>query len=157
MSYTASTYHAKPKDVTRTWHVINAEGLVVGRVAAQIAKILRGKHKAQYTPHIDCGDHVIVINAEKMQFTGKKSDDRIFYWHTGYPGGIKQRSMRQILEGKYPERVLKKAIERMMPKESPLARQQLLHLHVYAGTEHPHSAQTPKALDLVVQNRKNKV
>jgi large subunit ribosomal protein L13 len=125
-------------------------------MSAEIAKILRGKHKAMFTPHIDTGDNVIVINAEKVKLTGNKRDADIFYWHTGYPGGIKQRTKGQILDGKYPERVVQKAVERMMPKESPLARAQMKKLHVYAGTEHKHDAQKPETLDLAAKNSKNK-
>lgn len=150
------TYSAKPKDVVKKWHVIDAEGVVLGRLAAEVAKRLRGKHKAMFTPHIDCGDNIIIINAEKVRLTGMKRDQDIFYWHTGYPGGIKERSKGEILDGKYPERVIQKAVERMLPKESPLARQQLKHLHVYAGTEHPHEAQKPEVLDVAGMNPKNK-
>jgi large subunit ribosomal protein L13 len=150
------TYSAKPSEVTKKWWIIDAEDVVLGRMSAEIAKILRGKHKAMFTPHIDTGDNVIVINAEKVKLTGNKRDADIFYWHTGYPGGIKQRTKGQILDGKYPERVVQKAVERMMPKESPLARAQMKKLHVYAGTEHKHDAQKPETLDLAAKNSKNK-
>ena len=156
MSFTAGTYSAKPQDVTRAWHIIDAEGMVLGRMAAEVAKILRGKHKAQFTPHINCGDNVVIINAGKVKLTGDKLEKKKFYWHTGHPGGIKERTMGQILTGRFPERVVKKAIERMMPKESPLARQQLKNLHVYAADTHPHEGQKPQALDLVKRNSKNK-
>lgn len=155
MSYTAGTFCAKPKDIERKWFVVDATGLVVGRVAAEIAKILRGKHKPIFTAHIDCGDHVVVVNADKMVFTGNKLENRKFYWHTGYPGGVKERTMGQLLQGKFPDRVLKNAVRRMMPKESPLARAQLKHLYVYATSDHPHLAQKPEVLDLASRNSKN--
>ena len=150
------TYSAKPSDVEKKWFVIDAEGVVVGRMAAEIAKILRGKHKTIFTPHIDTGDHVVVINAEKVKFTGRKMTDKKFYWHTGHPGGIKERTMEKILGGAHPERVLMKAVERMMPKDSPLARKQMTNLKIYAGAEHPHEAQEPVALDVAAMNPKNK-
>ena len=150
------TYSAKPGEVDKKWIVIDAEGLVVGRLASIIAMRLRGKHKPIFTPHVDCGDNVIVVNAEKVVFTGKKMTDKKFYWHTGYPGGIKERTMEKILGGKFPERVIKKAVERMLPKESPLARKQMTNLRVYAGTEHPHEAQNPEVLDVASMNPKNK-
>lgn len=150
------TYSAKPNEVEKKWVIIDAEGLVVGRLASIIAMRLRGKHKPSFTPHIDCGDHVVVVNAEKVVFTGKKRTDKKFYWHTGYPGGIKERTMDKILDGAHPDRVLTKAVERMMPKESPLARSQMTHLRVYAGSEHPHEAQSPEVLDVASMNPKNK-
>lgn len=149
------TYNAKPGEVEKNWLLIDAEGLVVGRLAALIATRLRGKHKPAYTPHIDCGDHVVVINADKVVFTGNKMKDKKFYWHTGYPGGIKERSMEKIIGGKFPTRVVTKAVERMMPKDSPLARKQMTHLRVYAGTEHPHEAQNPTKIDIAAMNPKN--
>jgi len=124
-------------------------------MSAEIAKILRGKHKATYTPSMDCGDYVVVINAEKVKLTGNKLTDKKFYWHTGHPGGIKHRTIGQILTGKFPERVVKKAVQRMIPS-GPLGRQQLRNLKVYAGTEHPHEAQTPAVLDIAGMNAKNK-
>ena len=148
------TYSAKPSEVESKWLVIDAEGLVVGRLASIIANRLRGKHKAMYTPNIDCGDHVVVINAEKVAFTGKKLSDKKFYWHTGYPGGIKERTMDKILGGAHPERVLEKAVQRMIPK-GPLGRAQLKKLHVYGGSEHPHDAQKPEVLDVASMNVKN--
>lgn len=148
------TYSAKPSEVESKWLVIDAEGLVVGRLAAIIANRLRGKHKAMYTPNIDCGDHVVVINAEKVAFTGKKLTDKKYYWHTGYPGGIKERTMDKILGGAHPERVLEKAVQRMVPK-GPLGRAQLKKLHVYGGSEHPHEAQKPEVLDVASMNAKN--
>jgi large subunit ribosomal protein L13 len=150
------TYSAKPAEIAKKWVVINGEGLVVGRLAALVATRLRGKHKPSFTPHVDCGDHVIVVNAEKVAFTGAKMKDKRFYWHTGYPGGIKERTMEKIISGKHPERVVENAVRRMMPKDSPLARSQMTHLRVYAGPEHPHAAQSPEALDVAAMNRKNK-
>lgn len=149
------TYSAKPSEVERKWFLIDAEGVVLGRLAATVANILRGKHKAMYTPHIDTGDHVVIINADKVKLTGRKLTDKRFYWHTGYPGGIKDRTMEQILTGKYPERVIEKAIERMVPR-GPLGRAQLKKLRVYPGAEHPHEAQQPEVLDLAARNPKNK-
>ncbi|WP_455373607.1 50S ribosomal protein L13 [Limibacillus halophilus] len=149
------TYSAKPAEVVKKWVLVDAEDVVLGRLATQVAMILRGKHKATFTPHIDCGDNVVIVNAEKVKLTGKKLSDKKFYWHTGYPGGIKERTMGQILEGNYPERVIYKAVERMLPK-GPLGRQQLKNLRVYAGTEHPHEAQQPEVLDLAARNAKNK-
>lgn len=156
MSYTHSTATTKPHEVTKNWVLIDAENLVVGRTATLIAKILRGKNKAIFTPNIDTGDNVVVINAEKVQFTGRKLDNKKYYWHTNHPGGIKERTARKILEGRFPERILEKAVERMMPKDSPLARAQMKKLHIYAGAEHPHTAQQPKLLDVAGMNAKNK-
>lgn len=150
------TYSAKPKEVEKKWLLIDAEGVTLGRLASLIAMRLRGKHKAMYTPHIDCGDNVIVVNAEKVRLTGKKAKFDIFYWHTGYAGGIKGRSKGEILEGKYPGRVIMNAVRRMMPKDSPLARQQLTGLRVYAGTAHPHEAQSPEVVNVAAMNPKNK-
>jgi large subunit ribosomal protein L13 len=149
------TYSAKPSELDKKWLLIDAEGVVLGRLATIVANRLRGKHKPSYTPHMDCGDHVIVINAEKVRLTGKKADDSVFYWHTGYPGGIKGRSKGQILAGEHPERVIEKAVERMIPR-GPLGRKIMGHLKVYAGGEHPHEAQQPEALDLAAMNPKNK-
>lgn len=149
------TYSAKAADVQKDWIVIDAEGVVLGRLASLIALRLRGKHKPSYTPHIDDGDNVVVINAEKVRLTGNKANADIFYWHTGYPGGIKGRSKGEILNGAHPERVIEKAVERMLP-EGPLARKQLKNLKVYAGKEHPHEAQSPKVVDIAGMNKKNK-
>lgn len=149
------TYSAKPAEVERKWLVIDAEGVVLGRLASIIAMRLRGKHKPQYTPHIDCGDHIVVVNAEKVKLTGNKAQDDIFYWHTGYPGGIKGRSKGAILAGRHPERVIQKAVERMVPR-GPLGRQVMRKLKVYAGPAHPHEAQQPEALDIASLNPKNK-
>ncbi|GJL94215.1 MAG: 50S ribosomal protein L13 [Hyphococcus sp.] len=150
------TYALKPADAEKDWTLIDAEGLVVGRLASIIATRLRGKHKPTFTPHVDSGDHIVVVNADKVVFTGKKLTDKKFYWHTGYPGGIKERTMEKIFNGAHPERVLMKAVERMMPKESPLARGQMTCLKIYAGAEHPHEAQNPKTLDVAAMNSKNK-
>ena len=150
------TYSARPADIEKKWHVIDAEGLVVGRVAALIAKMLRGKHKPTFTPHMDCGDNIIVVNAEKVVLTGNKRNDKTYYWHTGYPGGIKQRKAHQYLDGKFPDRVMKKAVERMMPG-GPLSRKQLKGLFVYAGPDHPHEAQKPEPLDVGAMNIKNRL
>ena len=150
------TKSIRPQDVEKSWILIDVEGLVVGRVASIIANILRGKTKPSYTPHVDCGDHVVVINADKVKFTGKKLTDKIYYHHTGYIGGIKGVAAGKILEGKFPERVLEKAVERMVPR-GPLGRAQMRALHLYNGTEHPHDGQQPKTLDVASMNRKNKV
>ncbi|HOV03998.1 MAG TPA: 50S ribosomal protein L13 [Hyphomicrobiales bacterium] len=149
------TFSAKPAEVEKKWVVIDAEGLVVGRLAALVAMRLRGKHLPIFTPHVDCGDNVIVVNAEKVVFTGRKYTDKKYYWHTGHPGGIKERTARAILEGRFPERVVVKAVERMMPG-GPLTRRQMKNLKVYAGPEHPHEAQQPVALDVGALNGKNK-
>jgi large subunit ribosomal protein L13 len=149
------TYSAKPADVQKDWFIIDAEGLVLGRLASQVALRLRGKHKPMYTPHIDCGDNIVVINAEKVALTGNKHTDKTYYWHTGYPGGIKSRTADKILDGKFPERVIIKAVERMISR-NPLGRQQMKKLHVYAGPEHPHGAQQPQELDIAAMNAKNK-
>jgi large subunit ribosomal protein L13 len=147
-------FSAKPSDIHKGWTLIDADGLVLGRLASLIATRLRGKHKPMYTPHMDCGDHVVVINAEKVQLTGNKRAASIFYWHTGYPGGIKGRSKGAILDGKHPERVIEKAVERMVPR-GPLGRQVMGNLRVYAGSEHPHAGQSPVPLDVAAMNRKN--
>ena len=151
-----TTKPAKPAEVEKKWHLIDADGLVVGRVATIIANILRGKHKPSFTPHVDCGDNVIVINADKIRFTGNKLQGKVYYKHTGYPGGIKGVTAGKVLEGRFPERVLEKAVERMIPR-GPLGRQQMRNLRVYAGTEHPHEGQSPEVLDVASMNRKNKV
>jgi large subunit ribosomal protein L13 len=142
-------------DVEKKWIVIDATDVVVGRLATFIAMRLRGKHLPTYTPHIDHGDNVVVINAEKVVFTGKKRNDKVYYWHTGHPGGLKERTADKILDGRFPERVLRKAVQRMLPKESPLARAQLANLRVYAGSEHPHSAQSPEVIDFKSMSSKN--
>lgn len=150
------TRSLKPAEVNKAWVVVDAEGLVLGRLAAIVAGRLRGKHKPQFTPHVDCGDHVVVVNAEKVKVTGNKAEQSVFYWHTGYPGGIKGRTVRQRLESRHPQRVVEKAVERMITR-GPLGRRQMKNLHVYAGSEHPHAGQQPAALDLAAMNRKNKV
>ena len=149
------TYSAKPGEVEKKWVLIDAEGLVVGRLATLIAIRLKGKHKPAYTPHVDMGDNVIVVNAEKVVFTGNKYEDKRYEWHTGYPGGLKTRSPRQIIEGKFPERVVVKAVERMLAR-GPLQRRLMTNLKVYAGPSHPHEAQQPTTLDVAALNRKNK-
>ena len=149
------TYSAKPADVTRGWYVIDAEDMVLGRLASFVSMRLRGKHKPMYTPHIDCGDNIIVINADKVHLTGNKRADKKYYWHTGYPGGIKNRTAGAVLDGAHPERVVTKAVERMISR-NPLGRQQLRKLHVYAGADHPHEAQQPEVLDVAAMNPKNK-
>ncbi len=149
------TYNA-PHDVENKWIIIDAEGVVVGRLASYVAKRLRGKHRPDFTPHIDTGDHVVIINAEKAVFTGNKRKDKTYYRHTGHPGGIKSTTPEKLLDGRFPERVLMQAVKRMMPKESSLARKQFSKLRVYAGSEHPHEAQSPETVDYAAMNRKNK-
>jgi large subunit ribosomal protein L13 len=148
------TYSAKPADIEKKWVTIDASGLVVGRLASIVALRLRGKHKPTYTPHVDDGDNVIVINAAKAVFTGRKRDQKVYHYHTGYIGGIKERSAKQIMEGRFPERIVEKAIERMLPR-GPLGRVQFGNLRVYPGAEHPHEAQKPTMLDVAAMNRKN--
>ncbi len=149
------TYSAKPSDIEKKWYVIDAEGVVLGRMASIIALRLRGKHKPMFTPHMDCGDNIIVINADKVHMTGRKTDNKTYYWHTGYPGGIKSRTAGAILGGKHPERVVIKAIERMISR-NPMGRRQMKNLHVYKGADHPHQAQNPEVLDVAAMNPKNK-
>ena len=149
------TFVQKPAEVEKKWVIIDAEGLVVGRLATIIANRLRGKHKATYTPHVDDGDNVIVINADKVVLTGRKRDQKVYYHHTGYPGGIKERTAKFILDGRFPERVLEKAVERMLPKESPLARKQMTHLRLFAGAAHEHEAQQPTTIDFKSMSSKN--
>lgn len=149
-----TTVSAKPAEIEKKWLLIDAENLVVGRLAAEIARRLRGKHKAIFTPHVDCGDNIIVVNAEKVVFTGNKRANKKYYWHTGYPGGIKERTAEKLLDGRFPERVVMKAVQRMLPR-GPLGRQQLSNLRVYAGPNHPHEAQNPETLDVAGMNAKN--
>ncbi len=149
-----TTYSAKAKDIVKNWVLIDAEGLIVGRAAAIIANRLRGKHKPTFTPHMDCGDNIVVINAEKVVLTGRKRVQKTYYWHTGFPGGIKERKADKILDGKFPERVLESAVKRMLPGGS-LKRQQMTHLLMYKGPEHPHAAQNPVPLDIKAMNPKN--
>lgn len=148
------TYSAKPAEVEKKWVVIDGAGLVVGRLATIIALRLRGKHKATFTPHVDDGDNIIVVNAEKVVFTGRKREQKVYHYHTGYPGGIKERSAKFILEGRFPERIVEKAVQRMLPR-GPLGRKQLGNLRVYKGPEHPHAAQNPQPLDVAALNPKN--
>ena len=149
------TQFLKVADIDKKWILVDAEGVVPGRLASFIAMRLRGKHLPTYTPHNDCGDFVIVINAEKVAFTGNKRNNKTYYWHTGHPGGLKERTADKILDGRCPERVMKKAVQRMLPKESPLARKQLSNLKVYAGSEHPHAAQQPEIIDFKSLSTKN--
>ena len=149
------TYSAKASEIEKKWIVIDADGVILGRLASQVAKILRGKHKPTYTPHMDCGDNVIIVNAAKVRMTGKKTSDKVYYRHTGYPGGVKERNAGEVLEGRFPERVVIKAVERMVPR-NPLGRQQMRNLRVYAGEEHNHEAQQPEVLDIAAMNPKNK-
>ena len=152
---TKTTTHLKAGEVERPWILIDAENVVVGRLASFIANRLRGKHRPDYSPHVDCGDNVVVINADKVKFTGKKLAEKTYYRHTGHPGGIKETTAGKVLSGRFPERVLEKAVERMLPKESSLARGQLTHLKLYKGPEHPHEAQAPVRIDFAAQNTKN--
>jgi large subunit ribosomal protein L13 len=149
------TYVAKPAEVKKKWVLIDADGLVLGRLASIIALRLRGKHLPTFTPHVDCGDNIVVINAEKIRITGRKPTDRVFHWHTGHPGGVKQRTYKERLGSKFPERVIVKAVERMITP-GPLGRRQMTNLKVYAGPKHPHEAQQPEALDVAKMNPKNK-
>ena len=149
-----TTYSAKAKDIEKKWLLVDAEGLIVGRAAAIIANRLRGKHKPTFTPSMDCGDNIVVINAEKIVFSGKKRQQKTYYWHTGFPGGIKERRAHQWLDGKFPDRVLEAAVKRMMPG-GPLKRQQMSNLRIYAGGEHPHEAQNPVKLDIASMNPTN--
>ena len=149
-----NTYATKPSDIQRKWFVVDAEGVVLGRLSAEIAKILRGKHKPSYVPNLDCGDYVVVINAEKVKMTGHKLTQKKYFKHTGYVGGIKETTPAKILAGRFPERIIEKAVERMISR-NPLGRQQMTKLKVYAGSEHPHSAQNPEVLDIASRNPKN--
>ena len=149
------TFTLKAQDIKKGWFIIDAEGLVLGRLASIVANRLRGKHKPEFTPHLDCGDHIVIINAEKVKLTGNKLKDKVFYWHTGHPGGIKERTMGELLHGRFPERVIEKAVERMITR-GPLGRKQMKNLYIYKGTEHPHEAQKPIALNVAAMNPKNK-
>ena len=149
-----STYSAKAKDIVKNWVLIDAEGLVVGRLATIIANRLRGKHKPTFTPSMDCGDNIIVINCEKIAFSGAKRKDKTYYWHTGFPGGIKERKAHQILDGKFPERIIEKAVERMIAG-GPMGKKLLTNLRVFGGDKHPHEAQNPTVLDVKSMNSKN--
>ena len=150
------TQSIKPADVEKKWHLIDADGLVLGRLAVIVANHLRGKHKPSFTPHVDCGDHVVVINADKVRLTGNKLKQKIYYRHTGYAGGIKEVTAAKVLDGRFPERVLEKAVERMIPR-GPLGRAQMRALHLYAGIDHPHGGTQPVPMDVASLNRKNKV
>jgi large subunit ribosomal protein L13 len=150
-----TTVSIKPSEVTKQWLLIDADGLVLGRLASVIANRLRGKHKPQFTPHVDCGDNVVVINAGRVKLTGNKAEQATLYYHTGYPGGIKGRTIRQRLDSAHPERVLEKAVERMITR-GPLQRKQMKHLHIYAGATHPHEGQAPQPLDVAAMNTKNR-
>lgn len=155
MIQSMKTYSMKASEIQKDWLLVDAQDLVLGRLASFIACCLRGKHKPTYTPHMDGGDHVVVINADKIHLTGHKLDDKVFHWHTGHPGGIKQRTARQTLESRYSDRLLKKAVERMITR-SPLGRLQMTHLHIYAGSSHPHAGQKPQVIDFGARNPKNK-
>ena len=149
------TYSARPAEIERRWYVIDAEDIVLGRLASAVAVRLRGKHKPTWTPHIDCGDHIVVVNAAKVKLTGAKREKKAHYWHTGYPGGIRSRTWGALLDGPHPERVVERAVERMVPR-GPLGRAQMRKLRVYAGPEHPHEAQRPEAIDFASLNPKNR-
>ncbi|MBP7709756.1 MAG: 50S ribosomal protein L13 [Rickettsiales bacterium] len=148
------TYVAKPSEIEKKWWLIDAEGLVLGRVSTIIANLLRGKHKPTFTPNIDCGDHVVVINADKIKLTGKKYAEKKYYWHTGHPGGIKERTAREIFEGKFPERILESSVSRMISR-GPLQRDLMTKLRIFKGPNHKHEAQNPQVLDIASRNRKN--
>jgi large subunit ribosomal protein L13 len=150
------TYTARPSEIQRGWYVIDADGLVLGRLAALVANRLRGKHKPTFTPHMDCGDHIVIVNAEKVVLTGGKAQKKFYYYHTGYPGGIKERRADKVLEGRFPERVIEAAVRRMVPSGT-LGRDVLRKLHVYKGPEHPHAGTQPQRLDIAAMNRKNSV
>lgn len=154
-SVQTKSFQLRHQDIKKGWVILDADGVILGRLASTIAMILRGKHRATFTPSVDGGDNVIVINAEKVKLTGKKMVDKKFYYHTGYPGGIKERTPKATLAGAHPERLIEKAVERMMPR-GPLARRQLTHLKVYKGASHPHEAQNPTAIDFAARNPKNK-
>ncbi|HAX91274.1 MAG TPA: 50S ribosomal protein L13 [Rhodospirillaceae bacterium] len=154
-SVQTKSFAVKTGEAEKNWVLFDAEGVILGRLAAVVATILRGKNKPTFTPSVDCGDNVIIINAEKVAMTGNKATDKEFFYHTGYVGGIKGRTRASILAGKYPERVIEKAVERMLPR-GPLGRRQLGNLKVYAGAEHPHTAQTPTKIDFAAANPKNK-
>ena len=151
-----TTKAAKPHEMDKKWHIVDADGLVVGRAASIIANVLRGKHKTSFTPHVDCGDNVVVVNADKIRFTSDKAEKKVYYKHTGYAGGIKEVTADKVLDGRFPERVLEKAVERMIPR-GPLGRQQMRNLRIFKGAEHDHQAQQPQVLDIAGMNRKNKV
>ena len=149
------TEFIKKSELKNDWYIIDGKNAVVGRLASIIAKILRGKHKTTFTPHMDCGDNIVIVNAEKVKLTGAKRNSKTYYWHTGYPGGIKSRTADKILDGAHPERVIQKAVQRMITR-GPLGRKQMGNLRVYGGSEHPHEAQQPEVLDIASMNSKNK-
>lgn len=150
-----TTVSAKASEIQREWFVIDVEDIVLGRAASETSKIILGKHKPTYTPHVDCGDNVIIINAEKVALKGNKLEGKKYYRHTGHPGGIKEETPASIFSGKRPEKVFEKAVERMIPRNK-LGRKKIKKLFVYAGPEHPHAAQNPKEIKLEDQNPKNK-
>ena len=149
------TYTATPADIERKWYVIDATDLILGRLASEVSVLLRGKHKPMFSTNLDCGDNVIIINADKIHLTGNKLSGEKYFWHTGYPGGIKETTAEKILRGKFPERVIRKAVERMISR-SPMGRTQIKKLHIYTGSEHPHAGQNPEVLEFAKKNRKNK-
>lgn len=150
------TMATRPSDIKRKWYLVDATDLVLGRMAAVVANYLRGKNKPYYQPSLDCGDYIVIINAEKVHLTGKKLSDKIYYWHTGYPGGIKSRTAKDIMRGDFPERIIRKAVENMTKKRSPMGRKVIKKLYIYSGSEHPHTAQNPEILDIGAMNPKNK-
>ena len=154
-SVQTSSFNLRHQDVKKQWVIVDANGAILGRLAATIATLLRGKHRPTFTPSVDCGDNVIVINADKVKMTGHKMEEKEFHYHTGHPGGIKTRTRAQILAGAHPERVIEKAVERMLPR-GPLGRRQFGNMKVYKGEEHPHAAQNPVKIDFIARNRKNK-
>lgn len=154
-SVQTKSFELKHQEIKKGWVVLDADGVILGRLASAIAMILRGKHRATFTPSVDCGDNVIVVNAEKVRMTGRKATDKVFFYHTGYAGGIKERTRDKILAGAHPERVIEKAVERMMPR-GPLGRRQMGNLKVYKGPTHPHASQNPVAIDFAARNPKNK-
>ena len=151
-----NTYSLKQKDIKKRWYLINAEGLVLGRLASKISILLRGKHKTSYTPHLDCGDNVVIINAKKVRLTGSKEKKKIYYKHTGYPGGLKETSFLKVINGKNPEIIIKKAVERMMTANA-LSKKQLSNLKIFVDEKHTLEAQKPEIIDFASTNRKNKV
>ena len=150
------TFSLKQKNITKKWYLINAEGLVLGRLASKISSLLRGKHKTIFTPHLDCGDNVIVINAKKVKLTGSKEKKKIYYKHTGYPGGLKEKTFSDIINGKNPNFIIRKAVERMMSSNA-LSKKQLGNLKIFSNDKHTLEAQKPETLDFSSQNRKNHV
>ena len=150
------TYSLKQKDIIKKWYLINAEGLVLGRLASKISMLLRGKHKATFTPHLDCGDNVVVINAQKVRLTGSKEKKKIYFKHTGYPGGLKEKTFSDIIKGKNSTSVIRKAVERMMSSNA-LSKKQLSNLKIFNNDKHSLEAQKPENIDFASHNRKNSV